>query len=1367
MLVQQDLINSFYKELEKFLASDVSDVFDLFEQKDRDFLNSRPLVDNLSVDFWISCIVARVKIEPCIFSTESPFISYSANRVWLRLAYDLAKIISKKYSENRLNWLNILYPDLVLQEIRPTRKFAEHSVFQGDETRITDVYLLAHDDSSTASTNQEAPLLEFSKRSIEDKDMQYSLALSYFDDGVSKVYIVKHLPKFAKFRDAKAVSKLISYDYYLKFHESYFYVLSEKRLYYVYADGYVEDVRILNRVLFSEELKKLLNNPTFLKSDPFEINNESLIDVKRFTKISKKDLERLIVDCGGYPNLDLRSYYLSDDGTKLFSVKSFLFPREVMLDGASIGHMYTLSYNKYGKNYNNFDNSQDILPHVVFDDSKYKQPRPLSLVEFAGLRYKLDNKPYINGHKTFTLSRRFIIDVFDNKWADMQVSIPRHLLVSLIHVLREFYNITDFRSYINFKKILNNWSKRSLQNNFKEIFSVYKEDFEKLLDEKKYLYLLNRCEHKGNNIFWFGNEIREIYKLYSTSINIRLNQKDYRYHIFDLLLNIVLSNSFSNVSVDVLSILKYCLNECPDQLPLFVDVNIYSEIKARIVNNTKLIEKFELILTDCSIENENDIKSIIKDLASVEINQEISHRCKRQIVRVFARHDSEVKFSEDDHNKALTHKNNNWIRLAQLLTGMGYFDDYLQLLCPTLAVYIDKITGKPFSHTDLRDLIFTYDRKHLINVSHSRNMHKILGFGFDCNGYKLRYLGYEEVKQIKEADPKFNSYYKELSKQNLDKPVFNFRIIIGLYRLVSATAYTKKSDSNNNYLFIVTDSPNNIKDIKFQSAVNYYFNKHIVKTIIIKIYSDGHGLDCYIDYNNQGRSAHCIIYNHEFSKRLPTTLTNDNFAPFRLELLHILRKKSFLNLEYDEEIEGHIDREYAIFNKLYANLTTVERNLLNSTTIFCRNKAVYFKDIYSVARYDIVTANLYFIYMLQNLSPRITFNLHLRYQYLLITNPFDNRRQEYLSYKDPTEEIDKLFVSFMTHGFVPEGSLPMDYRKYMFYDIHFLYPTHQILYWAINSFETYYSSIIDSPKNIDAKLEYLYDIFPRFFYAQIDEYATKANPGGYFQEVYNWINKVIQGDVFKFIHLFELNEILDIANAIQDSEALFLEHTSQAIINFRNEIMILYQRPISLNKAIANIKLIKLFSLLNRYEVKFTADMKNGMTTPYCIYLDSNRTYTVANGNNETRKGNIPLISMRLLNMDTQINEVEFKKRVWSVIAHQGDLSLSENDFIMVFSVIYQHKTLNIHAKNLLKSFLISQEIEEIDEEKVKMAIISIFELDRDLTQSNARVGMFKPSSSDLDFERIFEQLVKKANQDALQISSKRAISPSAVGWEI
>ena len=80
---------------------------------------------------------------------------------------NLYSILSKK-GNPRLDAFGIVLKGLGFKlTIRPLRKLADESVLQGEAERRTGVYTSVHEDSSTASTQQDASSVEFPKRSIE------------------------------------------------------------------------------------------------------------------------------------------------------------------------------------------------------------------------------------------------------------------------------------------------------------------------------------------------------------------------------------------------------------------------------------------------------------------------------------------------------------------------------------------------------------------------------------------------------------------------------------------------------------------------------------------------------------------------------------------------------------------------------------------------------------------------------------------------------------------------------------------------------------------------------------------------------------------------------------------------------------------------------------------------------------------------------------------------------------------------------------------------------------------------------------------------------------------------------------------------
>lgn len=1313
MFVQQDVIDLFYIELKRSLEKYPSKT--IIERLDESFLKFRPKHDNLSIDFWKKTISKRMNFDSCIFTDESPFYSYNVNRCWLRLAFDISKIISANPKEYRNNWLKILYPKLLFS----------HREYYLDPVLFT----------------------------------------PYFKTGNVNVYLVNSLPKFASFKDVKknksapGVQRIL-HDYNLDFYESYFYVLTTSKFYYVFADGSLENVFPNIEEPFLNSLLTLFKNPKILEDNSLEkIKSENLVKNIRVHNVEKSALEELIINFGGYPNLDLRTFYISDNYDKLFSINSFLNYRgDIQLYHSSMKMKFTLNTANYGANFNDFNNYKDVLPHVVFEHYNDTRPRPLSLFEFARLRHKDDYRPHTNGNEKFTLLRRIINKTFLDKWSTMHVTISRQLLMDLIQILRTFYTVSNLNDFNLFKKKLNNWSKQSLYNNFQQIFNVYNSDLKILLSEQKYLFLKNKCLYEKDKIFWFADNIREIYKFYSIILKINLDEKYLEYQTFDLFMNIILETNYDNVKPDIFAILLYCLNECPDQLESFVNLTEYSSIRFQVISYKTLLNALKSVFNSSLCNNKKDIENVIKELESIKNSKEIPQYCIKKIINVYHDYDNKVKFTENDHNKALNSVNSCWINLAKLLTGLGYFKDYLQLLCPNLSSYTDVVTGKPFSYFDLRHLIFTPDRKYLINLSHSRCFYKVFGLTFNCSTPKIQYLSYIEVEQIKKSSSKFSNYYHELVKKNLNIPQFNYRIIIALRRLVSATSNFNKQDKYN-YDIQINDKLVKQQENYFEKVKSYYNNA--MGIITIKISSVARGISCYINFNNsQKNNISCTIYNYEFSREITYPLTNENFKQYKLELIYLLRKKALLPLEYNEDHEKIINNEYIIFNKFYCNLSEIEKNLLDSTIVDCKTNVMYFKDLYRLARYDITTINTYFENMLWKLCSN---DLAKNNYFSLFSST--NKNNNSVFFKDPRDELDKLYVSLMTHYFVPEHSLPIAYLNFRLFDTPIDFPMHTIFPLIIKSFDKYFAELDQDKKSdkIDNKYNKYLDKIFECLYQQIDKYYNLSGfEGGYFQEVYSWIVKVISGELFKFMNLFEIKEVLAINSAIEDSGEFFSAAAKDTITIFIKEIQSIASGHASDTKSVINIKLIKFLASLSRYDLRLKSELEASKVEPYTIYLDLNGEYLVSTNDSTIYEGKLPARAVDLIDLNMKIFNLDFKKKILNIVARAGHISLAENDFPIIFKIIYTDRKLKCYAKKLINMFLIGEGFEETNDEEIKKIIIDRFQLNCiNFVENKNENSIF---SNVVSFEQIFDSLVKTANTDTSILTRRRTLS-LAVGW--
>lgn len=974
------------------------------------------------------------------------------------------------------------------------------------------------------------------------------------------------------------------------------------------------------------------------------------------------------------------------------------------------------NYNYPNKNffYDDFNRQyQDILPYVLFRNDIENRIRPFCLNEFANILQKDNYFPF----------KSILVTEFVSKWKDMNISISRNLIVDLIHVLHKYYFVESLEEFISFKECLNDWSKNSLCSNFGLIANAYIEDLRILLSDKEFELLTRIYSDNNNQDGWFLDDICEIYKFYSISVELELDNQVKHFYIFELLMDVMFENDFKKLNAHILAILLHCLRECPDQIVQLNKLKENYQVKSLILKESDLLNRFKNILDLASEDNKKDIQYILDCKNS--FSEDSLHRIKK----IYARYDNEVRFTIHDHNQELTDVSKEWIYLAKLLTAFNYFNDYLELLCPTLDNYLNKVTGLSLSCLDLRYFLFSEDRKYLVNLFYSRDLYKVLGMAFDCNtSNKIRYLGYDEIKQISGESCKFHEYYKYLSKKQLNIPQFNFISIIALQRLITNTSFLNKND-NFNYIFTVNSDKN---------IVNSYYN-YFNSIVVIHVSCDKNILYCKINFSNSKYiNSECCIYESELSKRLITPLTSENFKPHQKEILYLLRMKRCLPYEYNKKQERKILKEYELFNCFYNNLNDNERNILNGTVVKFNDRELYFKEIYLSAKYDICDANMYLKVMLQNIYPSFLPSINNKPGYFLSRAHVEYKHSK-IVLKDLSLEIDKIFVSLVTHYFVPEESIPNKCLHYKFLDTAFVFPMHQYLYWLFDSFNNYYAEINDS--DVYAQYKFIYENFYKHLYPQIDKYYLTGDfEGGFFEEIYNWILKVVNGEIFKVVHIFEPEEVLEIITIIHENILNPSETLKNNISIFFGEVLKILQTPEKINNVIINIKLIKFLAELSRYQLKTNDNLNYNKLEKLTIYLGSDLAYTVCDANGVLNRGILPKKSFDLDDFVTRINELEIKKKILKIIARAGHISLAENDFPKIFKIIYNNEKVNIHCKNLLKMFLLAEGIEQTSDEGIKTHIIDMFNLNSSDLDCNTSKSSFSKLTAEIEIQGDLER---------------------------
>lgn len=1100
MFVQQERINAFYIHLRED-AERYHQRYSYLKHFDQDFIVQRKESDDLSVSYWRETIAKRMDFDIISFDNESPFYSFFVNRAWLYLAYDIAKIISNNYFEYRNNWLRILYPKLKLG-------FSEQ---RADEP-----------------TNYLSP----------------TLLTPSIGCGSVKLYLANSLPNFTtayqiKNSGSSEVNQRMLHEYYSGLGESYFYIIPTRELFYVFADCENERIYITrDRVhQFHNALFTLLGIKVNITRAPKEMQ-------KRVYTLFVKSLEKLIVENGGYPNLDLRKYYPNEDKTQIYTDKSFFRPRELALEHEYLANKLLVikkTYNTYGVKYKDFTNYKDLLPHLIYDDPRSYKPRPLSLVEFVFFRYKYNFIPFSDGEENFTLSRRLLVKVFQYKWSEMRIDISRDIITSLIEPILCYYKSDkSLGAFAKLKLDLNYWSKSVKTINYKPVATMYAKDLRKHLTLSQYENLFRRVESSDTKPLWHLDGIRELYKLYSLLVE-RDNYKYEKYNFLNVLIHIIQKLTPREIEQDVDAVAGHCLRNHPDKIIKFKDFNtrLISAYRNGRLGFHELLRTLMALKATSSPEGIKDIDYIHSNLMQTDILKPITQRILNIFKRLFTRYDNEVKNHLYDHTQEQSEDRLHWQKLAKILTGMGYFPDYLELLCPTLITYDDKVTGKKLSDFDLRHMIFSTCRRYLINLIHTRNLFHVTKKAFDCNGTQLRHLSAYEIEKIKLAAPVYKNFYKELKSLGILESAIPFRILLGLYRLVNHTNYYIV-DSTRKYQFVLLSSDTDYSD--FSSSILTQAYNYMTGTLVIKIKKFADGLEYFINApSSQDENVTGKIYTWEFVCPSDVNeLDSDVDENLQAQIVHILRKKEILPSEYSKENEEVIDREYEYFRSAVESLPAIQKSCLLGTVIYLENKVVYFGDIYNQARFNIKFANKYFLTMLAEFYPGFDFNYKLRREYYKSFSLPRGEKPRHMA--DPNIDLNKILISFMTYKFIPIKSMPTNIYHCSFMDIHMKLPGHTALLKIFDSLKTKYLFLEDA----DQINEYLRDFYNDLITLGIDMYfnGTQLTRKGYYIACWRWFESLINGSMFANLSVLEVHEIQNILQPIKEYTFVFSKNVS-------------------------------------------------------------------------------------------------------------------------------------------------------------------------------------------------------------------------------
>lgn len=1014
--IQPRLLNAFYEQIREYIQTNYSGIE--YRHYDYDFLEARPSRDNLSVGHWKNIIAKRMNFNIYSYDDSSPFSAYFINRPWLRLAYDIARLTSNNSYEYRINWLKILFPKL---EIKDSQSLNEPINYLNPIT------------------------------------FQPSVGF-----GKTKVLFTNYLPSFIRYKELLRQPNntpgrdRILHEYFTKFAECYIYVLSSRELCYIFPDGSVEKIEVLpqNKDKLEEDLYRLLG-----VAKGAELRQ--LMEEDRCIDIARESIEQVIIQNGCYPILDLRPYYITDNKTRIYTVSSYFLTREMtLLNNHNPNIIIPLKsvYRKYGRFYSNFSNYSDILSQVIYDNYKSIRPRPLSVAEYMVLVSKDTTTQHTDGAEVFVRSRRLIIQVLLNKWEEMQIDIPRHYIVFLLNALKSYSTSGEVGGYAAIKRRLNSWSKEVGTSKFVHLYEKYKNDFRYLFSSTECEDVLRKYQKSQVNVSWHYSSIRQLHKLYSLLIKLRNPQGELdQYNLLNVLINIMELNSLSDFVPQAEAIVVYGLLNHIDMFQYFSkdETPYLQKLKRNLMSKSAARKAFAALLPTCPEVCKNDVNNILKIIDNIKGNLHFSSRHLGLIKKIFLNYDNEVANTEYDHTMPQSSERIAWQRLAKLLTGCGFFPDYLRLLCPNLLTYTDYVTGRQISEFDLRHLIFSTGRRYLINLTHSLDLFEVTGKAFDCNAIRLRFLDKDELSRVSQADSMYKTFYINVQKNREQEELLPFRLLIGLHRLVTNTNFSAYNRSKN-YHITVRQADN--EESKLTNTL-YGALMSVVGYVNITVWLNKSSLCYSIDFRKDSTNNITgeIINSSLVNPILESDLEDGISSKQHLEIIYVLRKKGDLPTEFTAENEEIIEREYSVFRRLVNSLSEKQRNLLNSTNIEIGGKIVCFWEAFANARFDLKSANRFFLKFISSFNLPFTYPKQIRREFYYVLSESKDLQPKKMA--DPNLDLDKILISFMTHVFVPPHSIPSSFIPCSFMDVHIKFPYHVSLISLFDSFYTNYMGL--------------------------------------------------------------------------------------------------------------------------------------------------------------------------------------------------------------------------------------------------------------------------------------------------------------------
>ncbi|MDP3562766.1 MAG: hypothetical protein Q8R83_11360 [Legionellaceae bacterium] len=1148
MFVQRKRIAAFYKELERCCNIwDEMQLFKAYQQPhpDQIFLNTRS--KKYSVNFWLSVINERMSREDIRDSSCDPFIScleYTANQCWFSLALDLQKLLYDPDKATNITWFNICFPKIQpidhisLKPIFDTSSIVylveklplEHSLNDNLSLRLNE---LVKKNRVQEKTNMLPPSYFFvtstanlyrinpnSNELIHIEKSKQSEFATHFMQLLQLNRSMPHQPHFAETKAIDSENKLVDPISKISYH------ISTKNLYdlIVRSGGYPlfdlsgykpNDSRTkiysLTNILFNHrddlsesnqsfsvfknrcvlvrmpedpcnielsELKKILSDkPAYVlcKSTLFYIN--SFWEIKKLTayKMTANKIDVII---------NKVEAFFPENNFEIQAASSQALNAITMLTGhMSVGKISAGEINIHStRDYYYKDSNYKPLPisesepYVFYNNLSRVKVKPLSLLEF----FRIQESPDVD-------IQLYIQNLLIQEWSSQKREYAKHALAALLDVIEFYYEELEKNATPDaFRIALNKWSKE-------QIFR------------------------------WDHDSIQDMYCLYGKKI-ISASDNTSSHYLFELFMKCFKVNLYG-LKEDIIDIAFFLTGKLPDRISKCSHLQpLYKAYNVGPFFNYLILEKsLDKLMESNEDQVEEDIRAIKRSLS---VKKNILPEHINQIVLLYKKYDILVKNSEFDHTREQSFERGMWAYLAQLLTGAGYIDDYIKLLCPSITVLTDPVTQRPISLGNLRGYVFSDCRTYFIVLEHAKDHSNLTNNFYNCNAKKPVPFKKSEIDQIKFADRRYHKYIAYAKTTQYGGEWIRISTWLAVETLVNESVYYKGLLPDNYQLKLIK----NISEIQLKPKRNSYFERFydylykqpdIQQTTPVYVQLVNEGFNCYIIEEVQNIIKAPYLVSFSALKILPINQINEyELLKYSSQILALLEDSEIIKSAYPPVIKLDAHLAYLKFYNFLTHLDVDERHALDNRVVTINGNSKRFKNILQEAPLCMATAGRWYMAFLLTMEPTVRFSNEIERTCDTVF-PTLRKQSARLKFLDAEKEAEQLFVSLMTYSFnkkvSPEEKRKFDYRlkKCVFYDysVELLPPLDLI-------FESF-KPLIAAGISINLGEKYV-DIVRHIIKPEYIKYSHIMDSTQTLRNIHIWFSLIVNGNLFKRLPIHDL-----------------------------------------------------------------------------------------------------------------------------------------------------------------------------------------------------------------------------------------------------